>query len=375
MVFLAPPSESVAHRAIEKILETLGSDGHPLPPHVLVDDGFGTWRRYAALLPVEERRRSVAVVGSEACLIDAVRFEIGGAAWLPVSTASMEAACESAANARQVKIAPYATRGVVETVIAEAGELLAMGWWPFAFWNRQLGSTRLVARLTGVADRLGCPACVLPGPVLLVAGRNRSELEAAWSEELTRNGSLFPTPPAIVDLSAALDSADSSSPVERVHAAVVGQTGGAQDCSGIVLPVREVPSGRRVGGWSPSTESQAPEAGWLATPVPDGRWRLAGDDGASEIVADAISPTNAVSQSQSVIRVPGWIGAELRFGSPAGLLVDQIARHAGRSGRPVWVPSVDAAGVHFLLTLPGPIWVDGPGVPGSECIDRSAARE
>jgi hypothetical protein len=368
MVFLAPPGENAAHRAIERILETLGSDDYLLPTHVLVDDGCGTWRRFAALLPVEERRCSVIAAGSQACLIDAVRFEIGGAFWLPASTASMEAACEAAANARQVKIAPYATRGVVETVIADAGELWAMGWWPWAFWQGQLGSARLRASLTAIADRLGCVACVLPGPVLLVAGRNRSELEVAWSDELTGDGSMLPAPPTIVDLSAALGSADSPIPVERVHAAVVGHNSAAQDCSGVVLSVREMPSGHRVGGWSPSTEARAHGPGWLATPAPGEHggesWQLLGDAGAPEIVVDTISPSEGSSPAQSVIRVPGWLGAELRFGSPAGLLVEQLARHEGRAGRPLWVPSVDAAGVHFLLTLPGPIWVDGPGVPG-----------
>ena len=67
---------------------------------------------------------------------------------------------------------------------------------------------------------------------------------------------------------------------------------------------------------------------------------------------------------QSVIRAPGFVGAALRRGSPAGLLIEGLARHGSRAGRPIWVPSVDAEGVRFLLGLPGPIWVDGPGVPG-----------
>jgi len=368
MVRLAPPAERVAHRAIETILEKLLSDGQPLPSCVLVDDGAGEWRRHAALLPVEERRSTVVAALSEACLIDAVRFEIGGALWLPASLASMEIACESAAQARRPGTAPVATRGMVEAVIAEAERLSAVGWWPQPFWNSILGTRRPLDCLTGVADRLGRVACVLPGPVLLVADRDRLEIETARDEEVARDGSTVQVPPAIVDLSESLGSAHTKASVENVLASVFGEMCGDVEASAVVLPVFELPGGGRVGGWSSSPAARADGAGWLATPVEDdrvgGQWQLVGEGGSREIVADSISPPDELPATQSVIRVPGRLGAELHFGSPAALLVEKAARDGRRAGRPVWVPNVDTVGVAFLLTLPGPIWVDGSGVPG-----------
>lgn len=367
MVRLAPPSESVGHRAIEKILATLAKENLRLPRSVLVDDGDGGWRRHAALLPVEERRSTVIAALTGACLIDAARFEIGGASWLPSSTPSLEAACEAAAEARRLKIAPYATRGVVESVISGAETLWAIGWWPQSWWHDQLGPGRMSASLTAVADRLGCDPCIVDGPVLLVAVRDRPELEAAWREETDSSSSIPRTPPAIIELSAALDPAEDAAPVERVLAAVAGRWSEEPVGSVVTPPVLELPSGRRVGRWSRSIDAPAGGPGWLATPVAGvggaDRWRFAADDGSAEILTDSILPSDQASAGQSVIRVPGWIGAGLRFGSPAGLLVDRLAGHERRAGRPLWVPNVDDAGVRFLLTLPGPIWVDGPGVP------------
>ena len=367
MVELLPWVESVAHRAIEGVLETLLNDDRPLPPWVFVDDGGGSWRRHATLLPVEERRRSVLAASSEASLYDALRFEIGGASWLPISTPSMEAACEAAATYDRGEIAPMATRGVVEVALADATDLCAVGWWPQSFWNRQVGSDRLFSWLTVIADRLGTHPVILPGPVLVVVGRGQAEIEAALVEDVESRPSAFPAPPTIVDLSTILRSTDRRGLVEAVLAAVVGENRGEQAGDDLTLPVLEIPSGRRVGRWSPSPEATADGPGWLAVPVRDslegGSWRLVGEDGSSETVVESISPSDQEGGEQMVIRIPGFIGAEVRRGSPAGLLVERLARLATRVDRPLWVPSVDAEGVRFLLGLPGPIWVDGPGVP------------
>jgi len=367
MVELLPPIESLAHRVIEGVLETFLSDDRPLPVWVFVDDGGGSWRRHAALLPVEERRRSVLAASSDASLYEALLFEISGASRLPISTPSMEAACEAAATCDRRKIAPMATRGVVEAALADATDLCAVRWWPQSFWNRQVGSGRLFSWLTGIAERLGSHPVILPGPVLVVVDRGQAEIEAALVEDLRSGPSAYPVPPAIVDLSTVLRSTDSRDLVETVLAAGVGAGRGEQVSADLSLPVLEIPSGKKVGRWSPSPESTADGPGWLAVPAPDSRegtcWRLVGEDGSSETVVESISPSDQEGGEQMVIRIPGFIGAELRRGSPAGLLVERLARLATRVGRPLWVPSVDAEGVRFLLGLPGPIWVDGPGVP------------
>ena len=368
MVELLPPVTGLAHKAIENMLKSLENADTRLPPWVLVEDRDDAWQRHAALLPVEERRRSVIAASSQASLADAIRFEIGGATWLPVSTPSLELACEAAAIGDLRIVAPIVTRDVLEMSVADATELWGVMWRPRSFWNTQLGAGRLCSWLTGIADRLECVAAILPGPVLVVADRGRDEIEIAWRDESVSGGTAFPVPPAIVDLLGAMGSEGSRSRLEYLLAGIAGEGGGEPPHVDGSLPVLEIPSGLRVGCWSPSPRAKWRESGWLAVPhekCPDwGSWYLFGEDGSRETVVDSISPADEEAADQSVIRVPGWIGAELRRGSPAGLIVERLARHEARTGRPLWVPSVDAEGVQFLLGLPGPIWVDGPGVPG-----------
>ena len=368
MIELAPPTGGLASSAIRGMLEALQEGRNPLPRCVLVEDGSDSWQRHAALLPVEDRRRSVIAASSSASLVDALRFEIGGATWQPVSTPSLELACRAAATGDRLKVAPLATRPVVETALADATDLSLVGWWPRAFWNHQVGSYRLSAWLTEIAERLECLSVILPGPVLMVAGRERVAIEAVWVDDDERSSSVFPAPPTIVNLSTPDRPKNHRVTVEDVLAGLVGEGWGEQKRSDLNLPVLELPSGRGVGRWSTSTGAAARGSGWLAVPAEqckDGSsWNLVHEDGTSEIVVETISPSDPEGDGQSVIRVPGWIGAELRRGRPAGLLVEKLVRYAIRVGRQVWVPSVDAEGVRFLLTLPGPIWVDGPGVPG-----------
>ena len=368
MVELLPPAPGLAHKAIENMLKALRKADTQLPPWVLVEDGGDAWQRHAGLLPVEDRRRSVIAASSEASLADAIRFQIGGATWLPVSTASLELACEAAATGDRGKVAPMATRGVVEAALADATELSVVGWLPRSFWNRQVGSDRLSSWLSEIAGRIKCVPVILPGPVLVIVGCERAEIEAVWSDDGEVGSSLFSAPPTIIDLLAADHPKNHRIEVEDVLAGIVGEGRGEPSHVDGSLPVLEIPSGLRVGCWSPSPRAKRRESGWLAVPAEqchDGScWILVREDGSSEIVVDSISPSDQEVADQSVIRVPGWIGAELRRGSPAGLLVERLARHEARAGRPLWVPSVDAEGVRFLLGLPGPIWVDGPGVPG-----------
>ena len=367
MVQLAPPAKGHGHQAIERILETLLSDGNPLPPCVLIDDSSETWRRHAALLPVEVRRRSVIAASSEASLIDAVRFEIGGASWLPASTPSMETACETAVTHDRHECAPIATRGVLETLVAETAELWAVGWWPLSFWNRQVGPRRLFAPLTVIAARLGCVPAILPGPVLVVAGRERAAVEEVCRDVSIFEGGAGPCPPAVVNLAVDLRSDATADQVEDLIAVVAQSGREEQRSTDSALPVLEMSTGEKVGWWSMTHETVAGGSGWIAHPSaaePDGGcWEIVAEDGSQTTVVETTSLRDQERAEQAVIRVPGFIGADVRRGSPAGLLVERWAKDPSREGRPIWVPSVDSDGVRFLLGLPGPIWVDGPGVP------------
>jgi len=367
MIRLAPASEGFAHQAIEKILETALSDDNPPPSCVLIEDPGDTWRRHAALLPVEERRRSVIAASSEASLIDAVRYEIGGATWLPASTPSIEMACEAAVLGARRECAPKATRGVLETLVADETSLSAIGWRPRSFWSRQVGSRWLCAALTEIANRLECVPAILPGPVLVVTGCDRTAIDTVCREFTASEKVHIQMDPEILDLSRTLTSAHPSHRVEDLLASVSQAGEPKLNSLAEAQRVLNLTTGERVGWWSLPGEESDVASGWMARPSEDrpdgGAWDIDAADGSRTILVEQMSVDDQESSEEAVIRVPGFIGAELRRGSPAGLLVERWAKHPARRDRPIWVPSVNTEGVRVLLGLPGPIWVDGPGVP------------
>jgi len=371
MVELVPPGGRSIHRVVESVLETLKTSNTTLPPQVLIDDGDRSWRRHAAALPVGVRRRSVLVTASDASLVDALSFEIGGAVRLPVSTPSMEAACEAAAAREAGDVAPMATQGVLDALKGDSSEVLVVGWWPQAFWQRQVGPILPVRWLVEIAERLAIIPVILPGPILVVVGRSRAEIETARGEVGGGAGSSSsPAPPMIVELSTSDLGAGDGLRIDRVLAAAAAAAR-RHDTVGrpeLTHPVLELPSGGRVGRWSLTRGTADGGSPWHASPGPQDPvgicWEIMSHDGSSETIAESSSLDWDDFAGQSMIRAPGFVGAVLRRGSPAGLLIEGLARHDARAGRPIWVPSVDAEGVRFLLGLPGPIWVDGPGVPG-----------
>lgn len=369
MIELVPPGSSTIHRAVESVLETLMNGNTALPTHVLIDEGDRSWLRLAAAWPVEVRRRTVLVTASDESLVDALSLEIGGAVRLPVSTPSMEAACESAAALDAAEAVPMATQGVLDTLVVESSEVLVVGWWPQAFWQRQMGPIRPVKWLVEIAERLAIIPVILPGPILFVAGRRRAEIEAVWIGAEDRPGPLsFASAPRILEFSPSVISVDGEVRIDLVLSATAAGQDDAVAQLEINHPVLEIPSGRRVGCWSLSRRTADDGSPWHAVPrrgEGGGRWwEIVSADGSSELIAESTSLDLDDIEGQRVIRVPGFFGAASRSGSPAGLLIEGLARDAGRAGRPIWVPGVDGDGVRFLLGLPGPIWVDGPGVPG-----------
>ncbi len=369
MVEILPLKESPSHRVVESVLEALHSAGTRLPSRVFIDDGDRSWRRHAAALPVETRRCSVLVTASNASLVDALSFEIGGAAPLPLSTPSMEAACESAASGEASEVTPMATQGVIDALMEDGSGILVVDWLPQTFWQRQLGPIRPVRRLVEIAERLGIIPIILPGPILVIAGLDRAEVEAAAADAGAGSGSSsFPAPPRVVELSTSDRAAETGIRIDRILAAVTAGRGEAGRAPEFGLPVLEIPSGRNVGRWSLTRGTGADQAPWCAFPQQPDRdpssWKIVSADGSREEISESVSLENDEVVGQSVIRAPGFAGAVLRRGSPAGLLIEGLARHPARAGRPIWVPSVDAEGVRFLLGLAGPFWVDGPGVPG-----------
>jgi hypothetical protein len=360
---LFPCTESVGDRAIESVLDTIRDEDAELPDWVLIESPTGEWRRFAAELPRSERRRSVVGATTERALLDALRLEIGGACRLPVSTPSLRAACASAESAVGVgRGVERATPGMVEMILVGATRLWGLGWRPFSFWDRLTGGVRLGRCLAEIARRLEIETVVLPGPVLLVADHRRADVERAAAS--TQVAVCPPGPPSLVDLTPALEADD---PVDSVADVVREGVWIDPDPAARRHPVMELPSGRQVGSWTVDATSRGDGPGWTAAPILDrpvsGIWRLDRDEGTAEL-SEIESSSDLEGSDQPICRVMGRIGAGLRPGSPAALLLHAIALHDARAGRPLWVPSVGPEAVHFLLGLPGPIYVDGPGVPG-----------
>lgn len=362
---ILPAGSTAGHRAVERLLESRRKEGADLPPLVFVECPEDEWQRHAVSLPTVERRRSVMVAFSEAALLDAVRLEIGGASRLPVSTHAMMMACDAAADSSTEGAACIATRAVLEMVLERGPELWLVGWRPAALWYHQVGAPRLIGVLQEIARRLACIPAIIPGPFLVVGGRRRVEVEAACRVDDVPCGALIPVLPNCVELAppSGLDEGDR---VEALMEAAGRDDGPATPGESKGIPVLELPSGRPVGRWSPTAAGGRGE-GWTAVPELRGGdpdvWRLEDSEG-SRLIRESAGSDELVRSDQPVLRVPGWVGAALQPGRPAALLVECLARNTARLGRPLWVPSVDAEGVRFLLGLSGPIWVDGPGVPG-----------
>lgn len=351
MVDLIPELDGVGHQAVTRVVEDLRARGVEMPAKIFTDRADDPWRVHAARAPVDLRRRSVIMLASSSSLIDAVRFEFGGAARLPVSSVSMESAFDAVTHGPPSGT-PFATRGVMDSALGGAKRVAAVGWQRARFWRSHVGSRFLSGVLTDVAARLDRVPVIVPGPVLLVPDRERQRIREAIEETAAGYGAIGP--PSIVPIDPILSVLD------------IGVEGVAHDGAPRIFdspqPVLELPSGRRVGTWSLAKDPPPGLHGWYASPerisASASSWTLEHPDGSLESVAD--SP---FLSDQIAVKVPGWMSDHLCPGSPAGLLVEALAKDPGRFGRPLWVSNADAAAVRFLLGLPGPIWVDGPGVP------------
>lgn len=362
---ILPGGADAAHQAVERLLDGVCDETVEPPSHAFVQCDEDQWQRHAACLPVVTRRASVLIASSDEELLDAVRLEIGGAARLPVSTHGLTLACEAAARASLDDAACLATRALLEIVLAKGSDPLLVGWRPSAFWTNQVGSPRLIRALLGVARRLECIPAIVPGPFLVVTGCSFAEVEDAAVIGEDACGRPTPVAPAVIEVGELPNGPD------RVRVDVLIEAAAAAGRAEVAVAmegvrVLELPGGSSLGRWSLSGPVGTVADGWSAWPdpkVPDGsRWFLS-EGREDRVIGEWNWSGDLSSYPDPVLRVPGWIGSTLRSGSPAALLVEGLAGGDGRAGRPLWVPGVDADGVRFLLSLPGPIWVDGPGVP------------
>lgn len=326
-------------RPLRAVLERVLEAGAPPPSWVAVGAAEDGWLEHARRsTPVSRARAAVAGAG-DPDLARAVRMGLGGATLLPPSTPGMDAACRAAAAAEAL---PAADLELVAEALADPAGAAWIGWRHRPCWVDALGCRRIARALLRLAEVLGVPPILTTSAELLVVGLDATSVAAAWSEVAAGDLEVPGQPPAVIPPD---DAGPAAEAVARPR------------------PVYELPRGRRLGSWW--IEALAVEAGgWLAVPGsgPGAEWRLMAASAVEEIGA-ASSPAAVAGSSRPVLRVPGWMTADLRPGSPSGVLLERIAAEAGLTGAVLWVPGVDAAGLAVALRLGVPLWVDGPAVP------------
>lgn len=359
MVRLLPSEPTAVAYGLDAVLENALAGGAREPSFVAVADSSGRWLAEAAVLEPRVRARGVIAAVDDRSFVAALRLGVGGALRLPPSTVAAGEALSAAAGAP----APPAgyDSGVAVALASASPSLSVVSFSGLAFWRRQLGDRVLTERLLALAGLLRLPAAVLPWPAMVIAAAG-PELEAAWAGLCAEGAALAP--------SLALHAVPGPVGPDEVVAAAYRVLAAAPDGPGAEAaippqPVHELPSGRAVGCWS-TAAGEVPAGAWLAVPQPTDAdttaWRLQGADDRTVIevlLADDVER----AAGAAAVRVPGWVVADLRPGTPAGLLVARLAEAANRRGLPLWVPNVHADGLRFLLGLSGTLWVDGPAVP------------
>ncbi len=359
MVRLLPSEPTAVAYGLEAVLENALAGGAREPSFVAIADSSGRWLAEAAVLESRIRARGVIAAVDDRSFVAALRLGVGGALRLPPSTV---AAGEALAAAAGAPVPPTGYDPGVAVALASASPSLSVvSFSGLAFWRRQLGDRILTERLLALAGLLQLPAAVLPWPAMVIAAAG-PETEAAWARLCGEGAALAPW--------LAVHAVPGPVGPDEVVAAAYRVLAGAPDGTGAEAaippqPVHELPSGRAVGWWS-TAAGEAPAGAWLASPEPSESdtmpWRLhGGDDRAVTEVLLAEDVERAAGAA--AVRVPGWVVADLRAGTPAALLTSRLAEAAHGRGLPLWVPNVDAAGLRFLLGLPGTLWVDGPAVP------------
>ncbi len=346
------------------VLERAVAGGAPAPAWAAAEDPGGAWIRAAAGLPPAERRRGVVGVANVEALVVAARLGVGGALWLPPSLAGGVGALAAAAAAEAAR--DCTDSGLIDLVACGAGQLVAVSWVNAPFWRQQLGEREMALLLAELAEGLGVLPAVLPWPALLLPrGPTEAEIEAAW-RRLTADCHVLSQ--GVEQVPCDLQASRGEVVAAAVRSLAERHTPLADPALwGFPRPVHELPSGRRVGWWSPVAGAVAAGEGeWVAASeeATDAgyRWRLRARDGTERMVLDGFG---GMAAQGAALRVPGWIVGGLSAGSPAGLLVERLATVALRHGLPLWVPNLRSGSLRFLLRLPGTLWVDGAEVPES----------
>jgi hypothetical protein len=352
---------------LERVVAQAVGRGAPPARAVVVEDATGNgWLRQLARLHAEARARSVVAARTQAGLVEAVALGIGGAVWLPPATDPMILAF--AAAHRFAGACPageeHSCPSTVALMLGLPGPHCMAAVEGTVLWRRQLGMRALAERLLGLAEALEVPGALLPGPVLVAAGVSPSNVQRAWAA----SGGDDCLALAVRTLAPGESNDDGVTQLLQVAGELVGVGCLGARRSHRYHSVYAVPSGERVGWWT-CADSPDPSRGWCAVPrVRSGLassvvWEVPADGGwIPEVVrTDAIETT--VESGAAVVRVPGWVAADLARGRPAALLLRALAEQAERSDVTLWIGNVGADGLAEVLGLPGRLWIDGPAAP------------
>jgi len=326
-------------RPLQAVLERVLGAGAPQPTWVAAGAAEDGWLEHARRASPVDRARAVVAAADDRDLARAVRMGFGGATLLPPSTPGVDAACRAAATAEAL---PTADLELVAEAVADPAGAARVGWRSRPVWADVLGCRRLTRALLRLAGVLGTPPILTTDPELLVVGLDAAAVAQAWPE---------------------IAAGDLEVPGEPPRVTPEGGPGPPARLVPRPRPVYELPRGRRLGSWWIEPLGAEGE-GWLAVPgaAPGGPWKLMAASAVEEIGV-ASSPSVVAGSSRPVLRVPGWMSADLRPGSPSAVLLERLAVEAGRTGTVLWVPGVDADGLAVALRLGVPLWVDGPAVP------------
>jgi hypothetical protein len=364
-VILGDPGREL-RRSLASVLSSALERGAPRPELIVAQGVDDIWLHRLFEQPRAARSRGVLVARNEQGLAAAVRAGVGGALWAPPATPALVTALEAAASTGDVSRTPALSLEDTEALVtgsAEAWAIVRVGG--HGLWHRRCGTEEIRQLLGTVVGRLGAGYLLAVGPALLVQAERVADAVAAWAKVTEGSSTAGADDLVATPLPVAADE-------EVVLWACGAAPGGASPADGrrqaIIRPVYEIPSGRRLGWWSTGPRAQPAPDGWLAVPETGSGgvhgWRLGNvvDEPASvpEVVCTAdIRAGHGVAS----VRVPGWVAADLRSGTPGALLVEHLACAADTIRVPLWVPNVRSSGLRFLLGIGAVMWVDGPAVP------------
>ncbi len=345
--------------------------GEAEPSWIVVEGSDTSWIRRLFLESPTDRRRGIAAVLSDRGLEIALAAGVGGAVWLPPSTARMREAMRAAA-AHTLLPDVYSPRAGRALVAALGGAAwLSVTFFDRAMWCHQLGVLRLERLLMMLAQKVGRRFVLVEGPTVFLDGCSEGEAIAGWAAL----GAVEPLRPldglcvGAWRLGTAEDGACSDADRGR------SREGNGSARPAERFPVFELPTGRHVGSWQfgePISEDKLPGAGWVASgPYIEGGiryvWKVRAAGQPERVIPEVINlgDLEAIGGVPAV-RIPGWAAADLRSGAPGGLLLERLLPAANARGVPLWVPNVTGTVLHRLLQLGGHVWIDGPAVPTEE---------